>query len=370
MYVVVIIFVIIAKNDIGYCEKVDYHSLSPELTEIQNLLDKNKDVFYNVLDKTPKEMIKELLCGQFKFSLKNFVSSIIKLLFNEVRNNVKILIKLSLVAILSAILQNVKSSFCKDDLGRVSFYACNMVAITILLKCFNNCVLITQNVVDDVNIFSHVVVPISTSLMVSCGDIVRVSAVKPFVLYGISIIVYVIKKVSLPLIYLSTVLEVLNSVTSRVELSKMSKLIKSVAYFVGGFVLTVFIGVVTIKGSTANLIDGITGKTAKYMFGACIPVVGKYLSDIADSVVGSLMLIRSVIGIASVIGIVLVCVMPILKLVAVVFVLKIMEATLEPVVDKKFTQLIGEVTSSISSMIGVVFLSSVIIILSITVLIK
>ena len=90
------------------------------------------------------------------------------------------------------------------------------------------------------------------------------------------------------------------------------------------------------------------------MFGACIPVVGKYISDIADSVIGSLVMIKSVVGIASVVGIILMCMIPIIKLTSVMLVLKLMEAMLEPVVDKKFQRLLGEVASWGISLIGLV----------------
>lgn len=363
--VIVMIIVLGVSTKCVHCDKIDYYEISPELHKIQNILNKNSDVYNDVLGKTPKEMILDLLKGRFKFSMKDFIIRIVKLMSHEIRSNVRMLVGLTMVAILTSILKNMQSSFCNDELASISFYACNIVANMLLFKCFNNCINITKGIIDDIGALTVAVVPVSTSLMMSCGEIVKVSAVKPFILCGVSMLVYAIKKISLPLVYISTVIKVVSSITSRVEVTKIGKLIQSASNFVSGFLLTVFIGVVAIKGAGAQLVDGITTRTAKYMFGACIPVVGKYLSDIADNVIASLVMIKSVVGIASVIGIILMCVIPIIKLASVVIVLKLMEALLEPVVDKRFSKLVGEVSTSVSSMIGIVFLVGVVIILSI-----
>ena len=115
--------------------------------------------------------------------------------------------------------------------------------------------------------------------------------------------------------------------------------------------------------------DGITGKTAKYMFGEFIPVVGKYLADVADSVIGSLVLIKNVVGILGVIGVILMCIIPIIKLFSIVIILKVVETTLEPITDKRLFSSIGEVVKAVNAMIGIVFLLGVMNIFSFTILI-
>lgn len=365
MLIIVTIMVVVTNVCNARCQEIDYYELSPELKEMQNLLSKNKENYNDIIDESPKEIILNLLKGQFKFNTKEFIVKMIKLMCKEIRSNFSMLISLTMVAILTCILKNMQSSFCSDELSKFSFYACNMVAQIMLMKCFNNCIAITKVLLEDVETFSLAVVPITTSLMISCGDVIKVSSLKQFILCGISMVVHVIRKVSLPLIYISTVLKVINSVTSRVEIRKLGKFIQNISTLISGFLLTLFIGVVALKGSSARLVDGITSRTAKYMFGAFIPVVGKYLSDIADSVIGALVMIKSVVGIASVLGIILICVIPIIKLASIVLGLKFMEAVLEPIVDEKFSKLIGEVATSISSMVGIVFFVGVVIILSI-----
>ena len=193
MYAMVIMITVMVIRAEVYCDKTDYYDISPELSKIQNILSKNSNV-YDVLGKSPKEMILDLLKGRFKFSMKDFAIRVIKLVSYEIRSNVRMLMGLTVVAILTSILKNMQSSFCSDDLVSVSYYACNIVAQTLLIKCFNNCIDITKGIVDDIEAFTLAVVPVTTSLMVSCGEMVKVSAVKPFILCGVSMLVYAIKK--------------------------------------------------------------------------------------------------------------------------------------------------------------------------------
>ena len=364
MKIIILVMMLILKGNNVYA--IDYYELSPELSRIQEVLSKN-DMSNKIFDVNPKSLIKDLISGRFKFDLKKFLNSLTKLLLKDILQNASLLVNLMLLAILCAILNNIQNSFC--SFNNIAFYVCNVAIISILMKCFNNCVNITKDVVDDIGIFSRSVIPISTSLMLSSGQVMKNNTLKPFLLYAISVIVDLIKKVNLPLIYMATILEIFNNITDKIQISKLGKLLRNMSNFIIGFILTIFIGVITIKGTVANLVDSITGKTAKYMFGEFIPVVGKYLADVADSVLGSLMLIKNVVGIASVLGIVLMCIIPIVKLFSIIIILKIVETTLEPITDKRIVNSVNQVVKAVSAMIGVVFLLSVVTIFSFAILV-
>ena len=54
-----------------------------------------------------------------------------------------------------------------------------------------------------------------------------------------------------------------------------------------GGLLTIFLGIISIQGATAAVTDGVTIRTAKYLTGNFVPVVGRMFSDAADMVVGA-----------------------------------------------------------------------------------
>lgn len=367
MVIIVIICFFKVNNVNG--QIINYYDLSPELFMVEDVLDENKMLYGSIIDTTPKELIKNLLSGDFKLDFKTFTNNIIKLLFKEVMINKYILVNFMMLAIFFAILKNIETSFLSENISRIALYSCNIAMLSILIICFNNCINVVLDVVNDVKNFSYSIIPISTNLMITSGYITKGSVLRQCILYVISILVELIKKIILPLIYYGTIIGLLNNITDELEISKLGSLLKNIAKIISGFVLTIFIGVITIKGSIANNVDELTGKTAKYLFGTFIPVVGKYLADAAESVIGSLMLIKNVTGIVSIIGIIIICIMPILKLLSVVIILNILEVILEPITDKKLVNSIGEVSKSLNSMLGIIFLLVFMIIISVTVLI-
>lgn len=52
-----------------------------------------------------------------------------------------------------------------------------------------------------------------------------------------------------------------------------------------GVSFTIFIAIITIYGIGSN-VDGITIRTAKYAVDNFIPIIGKFLSDAVETVVG------------------------------------------------------------------------------------
>lgn len=368
-YIAIIVIVCFLKGENVQGQVINYYEISPELSQIQQILDENKNIYSNVWETTPRELIRDLLHGDIKFNFSTFFNKVIKLLFKEVINNKNILVNLIMLAIFFAILKNMESSFCSESISNIAMYSCHIAMISILIICFNNCINIVKDLVNDVGTFSYLILPISTNIMMTAGEITKGSVLRPFILYEISMMVGLIKKVILPLLYYGTILGILNNITDSIEVSKFGILLKNIANVVSGFVLTIFIGIITIKGSMSNCVDELTGKTAKYMFGTFIPVVGKYLADAAESVIGSLMLIKNVIGVVGILGILTMCIIPILKLLSVVIILKILEVVIEPITEKKLINSIGEISKSVSNMLGIVFLLVFVIIISFTVLI-
>ena len=111
MRIIIIVAIIILKGT--SVNAMDYYNISPELSNMQEILDKS--ISDEILDISPKNLIKDLLSGTFKFDFKKFVVSLIKLLLKDISSNAKILANLMLLAILCDILNNIQNSFGKSE---------------------------------------------------------------------------------------------------------------------------------------------------------------------------------------------------------------------------------------------------------------
>ena len=52
-----------------------------------------------------------------------------------------------------------------------------------------------------------------------------------------------------------------------------------------GLFFTIFLGVISVQGASAAVTDGITLKTAKFITGNFIPVIGRMFTDATDTVI-------------------------------------------------------------------------------------
>lgn len=71
---------------------------------------------------------------------------------------------------------------------------------------------------------------------------------------------------------------------------------KGIVTMTAGLLMTVFVGLLSLKGSLAGAADSVTLRTAKLAAGAVLPVVGGAVSDALSSVQGSMSLLRSSVG--------------------------------------------------------------------------
>jgi stage III sporulation protein AE len=101
------------------------------------------------------------------------------------------------------------------------------------------------------------------------------------------------------------------------------------------------------------VVDGVTSKTAKFAIGAFIPVAGKYLADAADAVIGCTLLIKNAAGVAVMIGIVCICLVPLLKILALILLYKLTCVMIEPISEKRITSCISEVANSMTFVLGI-----------------
>ena len=100
---------------------------------------------------------------------------------------------------------------------------------------------------------------------------------------------------------------------------------------------------VSLEGTLASSVDGITAKTAKTVVSSAIPVVGKILGDAVDTVLGCGIVLKNAVGIVGVIIVTGICIMPIIKLTILFLSYKLLAIVSEPIADKNIVGLLEQI---------------------------
>ena len=99
-------------------------------------------------------------------------------------------------------------------------------------------------------------------------------------------------------------LGIATGVSPLVKDSGIAEIIKRVTMWVLSFCFTVFMGLLSMQTSISASADTLSVKTAKFMVGSFVPVVGSSLSETLTTVISSVSLLKNSVGIYAVIAIV------------------------------------------------------------------
>jgi len=317
----------------------------------------------------PGKIIEDMSSGKMSFNLKGIFARILNAFFKEVYQNLNILIKLIVLAALCAVLKNLQSSFLSDSVGELAFYVCYMVVVSVLLASFCTVMKLGRSIIESMVSFMQAIIPVFTTLLASSGNLVSGGLFQPILILVVEVAGTILKDVLIPLIFFSAILSILNNISDKVQLSKLSGFIKQISGWCIGIILTVFVAIISLQGSLGAVIDGVTSKTTKFAISAFVPVAGKYLADAADTVLGCTLLIKNAAGAAAMIGLMVICIIPILKMSAILILYRLTCALIEPFSEKRITGCINEIAGCLTHVIGIAVSVTLMFLVSITVII-
>lgn len=240
------------------------------------------------------KFIEELLSGKVNVDSGNFIERILNIFIKEIRTSLKLVFKIITISIFCAIIKNLQSSN-ENGVSEVAFYVCYMVIATLIITSFVSVVELCQNTVKTLNSFMGVLIPIIIIYLTISGHITLVSTLQPVLIGMITLISNVVSNVLIPIILVSTILNIISNISEEVDVSKIGALIKKSAMFVLEFLFIIFVGILSLEGSLAANVDGIVAKTTKSIVSTTVPVVGKLIGDAADSVIGATAITKNAI---------------------------------------------------------------------------
>lgn len=292
-----------------------------------------------------KVFLKNLLTGEEKIDVKNMYTKAGNLFFNEIKINLKLLSQILTIAIISAILNNMQSAFEGSTISGLANYVTYMLLAILVIASFHQVVEITRDTINSMVNFMQIILPILLTFLVVAGGPNTKLIFHPMILATVNVVGSLVKNVIFPLVYFSFIISVLSNLSQRLELKKLSELGRQIVVFIISASFTVFIGIITIYGLSTK-IDGITIRTAKFAVDRFVPIVGGFLSDAVETVIGSSAILKNGIGMVGLFVLVVITAIPIIKISSLLLIYKITGAVIEPIVSKNVSSLVDDVSKS------------------------
>lgn len=285
--------------------------------------------------------------GEGNLSVSTVISAVVSLFFKEVKTVLSLAFSIVVIGIICSLFKNLQSSFSSEGISQIAFFACYAILIILLSKTFIISLSLAKDVIVQIATFMDKVLPLLAALLIASGGLTQAATMDPIILGATILIPKIYLNVIIPLILITFVLQFANNISTEPKLSNLCGLIKKSTVWIQGFIITVFIGVLTIRGISSSTIDAVTLKTTKFTIDNFIPIVGKSLSDAISSVAGYSLIIKNAIGSIGLIVIILIIIYPIIKIVLSSLIFKLSAALLEPITDKRITSSIAAAGESL-----------------------
>ena len=314
------------------------------------------------------DMFNEAVQG--KINNQTIYKKVLKLLGQEVTSSLKVLISILVIIVIHGILKSITDSLENNNVSQIIYFVQYILIVTLIMSNFTEIIKLVQEAANNLVGFINVLIPLLLTLMVYTGSITTGTVLEPIILFISNFTGNIIANVLIPVVLIIVVFSIISKISERIQIEKISKFLKlSVVWFLG-IVLTVFVGVVSLEGTLSSSVDGITAKTAKAAVSSVIPVVGKVLGDVVDSVLGCGVILKNAVGFIGVIVIIGICIMPIIKIGTLSIIYSLASAVVQPVADEKIVKLLDEMSGVFKLLLAILCSLSVILIIGITMVVK
>lgn len=330
-------------------------SAKEEINSLYEYISKMKTDVELMNNLNPVEYVKTYIKeGKGNLSIDTLLKAALSIIFKEVKSVLSLVISIVTIAIICSLLKNLQDAFSGENISQVAFYACYALIIMVLSKSFIISISVAKDVINNISDFMSALLPILVTMISLAGGIAAATTLDPIVLGAVVFIPKVYSNVIIPMILMGFVLEFANNISAEHKINNLCKLFKQIIIWFQGIIVTIFIGLLTIRGITSTTIDAVTLKTAKFAVDNFIPIVGKAFSDAITSVAGYSLIIKNAISSIGLVVIILILLHPLIKLVLIEFIYKLSAALIEPISDSRITKSLEAAGSSMMLIISCV----------------
>lgn len=263
-------------------------------------------------------------------SLVNITHGLLRYFFTEVFDDARLLGGILILTVIAAVLESMQSAFERQAVSQVAYMVVFFVLMMLAVHSFMETMGAARHAIQTMNHFMLATIPLTVTLLAASGAVASAAFFQPMLLFTVHFISNIVFAVVFPLIFFSAILDLTSALSVRYQLTRLASLFRTVAIGVLGFSLAIFIGITTIQGAGKGIADGVVLRTMKFGVSTFVPVIGKSISDAAETVLSASLLVKNAVGVAGLVILCLIAVFPALKILAVSLIYSGSAALMQP----------------------------------------
>lgn len=280
------------------------------------------------------EIMELLWSGDFTGVVKYLFEGTIGLAIQELGAYRDILLLLLLLGIASSILNHFVEIFDRHQIADLAYYFIYLLFAMILLRCFEQSAQIAKEVLENIVLFVQLLVPTYLLAVGVAGGLVTAGAysqVFVMVVYGVESF---LKGWVLDFISAYVMLSMINGIWIEEKLKLIIDFLHKLIITILKGSLWIVTGFTFFQGLITPVVDTAKNSMLQKVMGS-IPGIGDVTEGVMQLVLGSALIIKNSIGILLLLLLLLLCAVPLLKMLAIAWMLRLAAALLGLVSDKR-----------------------------------
>ena len=209
------------------------------------------------------------------------------------------------ITILASIIEAMGDTMSSQSMTKIYNIISILICIGIIANPICSCIQNTTSTLIAGGNFMVSYVPVFSSITAAGGSITSAGSYNIIVLAVAEIFTQIAKIFLTPMLGLCLALAVVEAINPTISLSGLTNGIKKIATWGIGFLMTIFVGMLTIQSIVGTSADTVGIKATKFVVSNFVPVIGGAISDAYTTVRGSLGVLRSGVGSFGIIALIL-----------------------------------------------------------------
>ena len=201
--------------------------------------------------------VNDILQNAIKGEVDNttILKRVLNLLGQEFIESLKGIGSILVIILVHSLLKSISESLENDNISKLIYYVQYILIVTIVLTNFSDIIKMVQETCTNLVGFMNMLVPLLISLMLYTGSITTSSIIEPIILFMINFIGNLIQTIIIPLVLIFASLIILSKLTDKIQIDRLSKILKSGIIWVLSITLTIFVGVISLEGTLSSSVD-------------------------------------------------------------------------------------------------------------------
>lgn len=313
-----------------------------------------------------KDVVIKLLSGDLSGVAKLVKKATIDKIRQETKGYVQLFSLILLLGILAAFISQFTEFFHTHQVSSVSFYFIYLMLSSLLLQIFYYGVDIAEEVIGTIVDLVRLLVP--TYIMtvgIASGELTAMAFYK-IVLGIIFLVEYGISSLLLPFLYSYTILVLMNGLMEQEKLVHVIDLMKKVIESAVKASIMLVTGFSILQAMLAPVIDNVKVNTVQKIL-ASMPGIGNIAELTTQTVYGSLVIVKNSVGVAFVVFLLWIALIPLIKLLLLATVVKLAGAIVSIVTDRRFSGCVDRIGDAFLLLFKITLASTVLFMISISV---